>query len=71
MKNQRGLLSWMAGADIAEWFSTCRLSVLGNAGPYLGEPATQEAFGRMLSVQVPAVKNLQRLLAEVDASGSA
>ena len=38
---QRGFLRWMAEPDIAEWLSTCRLSAFGNAGPYLGDPATQ------------------------------
>jgi hypothetical protein len=46
--------------------STCRLSPFGNTGPYLGDPATQEALGRMVSAQGPAVENLTRLLAEVD-----
>ena len=66
LNTQRGFLSWMAEPDLADWLSTCRLSAFGNAGPYLGDPATTEAFGRMVGAQGPAVENLQRLLAEVD-----
>jgi hypothetical protein len=65
LNTQRGFLLWMAEPDLAEWLSTCRLSPFGNAGPYLGDPATNEAFGRMVGAQSPAVENLQRLLAEV------
>jgi hypothetical protein len=65
LNTQRGFLLWMAEPDLAEWLSTCRLSPFGNAGPYLGDPATKEAFGRMVGAQSPAVENLQRLLAEV------
>jgi hypothetical protein len=56
----------LAEPDLADWLSTCRLSPFANAGPYLGDPATTEAFGRMVGAQAPAVENLQRLLAEVD-----
>ena len=66
LNTQRGFLSWMAEPDLADWLSTCRLSPFGNAGPYLGDPATQEAFGRMIGAQSLAVENLQRLLAAVD-----
>ena len=66
LNTQRGFLSWMAEPDLADWLSTCRLSAFGNAGPYLGDPATTEALGRMIGAQAPAVENLQRLLAEVD-----
>jgi hypothetical protein len=65
LNTQRGFLLWLAEPDLAEWLSTCRLSPWGNAAPYLAEPATAEAFGRMASAQGPAVENLQRLLAEV------
>jgi hypothetical protein len=41
-------------------------SAFGNAGPYLGDPATQEAFGRTVGAQGPAVENLKRLLAQAD-----
>lgn len=71
LNTQRGFLSWMAEPDLAEWLSTCRLSPFGNAGPYLGDPATTEAFGRMVGAQGPAVENLQRLLAEVHSSETA
>lgn len=50
----------------AEWLSTCRLSAFGNAGPYLGDPTTQAAFGRTIGAQGPAVENLGQLLAEVE-----
>jgi len=33
--------------------------------------ATQEAFGRMIGAQGPAVENLKRLLAQVDAPAAA
>ena len=66
LNTQRGFLLWLAEPDLADWLSTCRLSPFGNAGPYLGDPATKEAFGRMVGAQGPAVENLQRLLAEVD-----
>jgi NAD(P)-binding Rossmann-like domain len=67
LNTQRGFLAWMAEPDLAEWLSTCRLSPFGNAGPYLGDPAAQEALGRMVGAQGPAVENLKRLLAEGDA----
>jgi len=63
---QRGFLLWLAEPDLAEWLATCRLSAFGNAGPYLGDPAAQDAFARMLDAQGPAVENLQRLLVDVD-----
>jgi hypothetical protein len=66
LNTQRGFLSWIAEPDLAEWLSTCRLSPFGNAGPYLGDPATKAAFGRLVGAQGPAVENLRRLLAEVD-----
>ncbi len=66
LNTQRGFLAWMAEPDLADWLSTCRLSAFGNAGPYLGDPATNAAFGRMVGAQGPAVENLQRLLAELD-----
>ena len=66
LNTQRGFLSWLAEPDIADWMSTCRLSAFGNAGPYLGDPATQESFGRMIGAQAAAVENLQRLLAEAE-----
>jgi NAD(P)-binding Rossmann-like domain len=66
LNTQRGFLSWMAEPDLAEWLSTCRLSAFGNAGPYLDDPATQAALGRMIGAQGPAVENLQRLLADVE-----
>jgi hypothetical protein len=66
LNTQRGFLSWMAEPDVAEWLSTCRLSVFGNVGPYLGEQGTKAALGRLVGAQSPAVENLQRLLAEVD-----
>ena len=65
LNTQRGFLSWMAEPDLADWLSTCRLSAFGNAGPYLGDSATREAFGRMVGAQGPAVENLQRLLGGV------
>jgi hypothetical protein len=71
LNTQRGFLSWLAEPDIADWISTCRLSAFGNAGPYLGDPATQESLGRMIGSQAAAVENLQRLLTEVDAPAPA
>jgi hypothetical protein len=65
---QRGFLSWMAEPDVADWLSTCRLSVFGNAGPHLGDPATKDALGRMVAAQGPAVDNLQRLLTDAGSS---
>jgi hypothetical protein len=67
LNTQRGFLSWMAEPDIAGWLSTCRLSAFGNAGPHLVDPATQDAFGRMVSAQGAAVDNLAQLLAPTDA----
>jgi hypothetical protein len=67
LNTQRGFLLWLAEPDLADWLSTCRLSPWGNAAPYLAEPATAEAFGRLAGAQAPAVENLQRLLADVDA----
>ncbi|MBV8220378.1 MAG: hypothetical protein JO325_18075, partial [Solirubrobacterales bacterium] len=66
LNTQRAFLSWMAEPDLAEWLSTCRLSAFGNAGTYLSDPATTEAFGRMVGAQDQAVENLQRLITEVD-----
>jgi hypothetical protein len=62
LNTQQGFLSWFAEPDLAGWLSTCRLSAFGNAGPYLDDPATQDAFGRMVRAQGSAVENLQRLL---------
>jgi hypothetical protein len=67
LNTQRGFLSWMAEPDIAAWLSTCRLSAFGNAGPYLEDPAAQQAFGRMVVAQGAAVENLTRLLAPAEA----
>jgi hypothetical protein len=66
LNTQSGFLSWLAEPDIADWLSTCRLSAFGNAAPYLGDPAAQEAQGRMIGAQVAAVENLQRLLADAE-----
>jgi hypothetical protein len=65
LNTQRGFLMWMAEPDLADWLSRSRLSAFGNAGPYLDDLATKEAFGRMIGAQGPAVENLQRLLAAV------
>jgi hypothetical protein len=66
LNTQRGFLAWMTEPDLADWLSTCRLSAFGNAGPYLGDPATNAAFVRMVGAQGPAVENLARLLVGVD-----
>lgn len=71
LNTQRGLGSWMAEPDLADWLSTCRLSPFGNAGPYLADPATGAAFGRMVGAQPAAVENLQRLLAATPFAPSA
>jgi hypothetical protein len=62
LNTQRGFLSWMAEPDLAAWLSTCRLSAFGNAGPFLDDPSTAAAVGRMIGAQGAAVENLQRLL---------
>ena len=54
LNTQRGFHVWMADPDVADWLSTCSLSAFGKAGPYLGDPATSEAFGRMVGAQGPA-----------------
>lgn len=63
LNTQVGFRSWMAEPDLAAWLSTCRLSAFGNAGPYLDDPGTQAALGRMIGAQEGAIENLQRLLA--------
>ncbi len=61
--DQRALVRWLAEPDISEWLDRARLNAARDLHLHLGEPAMQDALGRLVRYSGPAVDNLERLLA--------